>query len=227
LLNPRPDPAAEASLRPHITHNTDLTPCLPRIIVNVPKARSLGGELEFTLAPTQNLDFSISGSYNDSTVQSTFPGSESQIGFTGIRDGNRLPGVPKFQAAVAATYQQPVATGYQGYATGTYHHVGSRYTQLSDQELSGVQSLTTFGNTGIGGPFTQAAYKFDPLLPAYDILNLRLGVRHDYWDVAFYVNNLTDEKALLANDRERNFRARFGYLTNQPRTYGIATRFDF
>ncbi len=201
--------------------------CSSRIIVSVPKARSVGGELEFTLAPNEHFDFSVSGSYSDSTVRSTFPGTESQIQFTGIREGNRLPSVPKFQAAVAATYQQPVAPGYQGYLTGTYQHVGSRYTQLSDQELSGVQSLTTFGNTGIGGPFTQAAYTFDPLLPAYDILNLRLGVRHGFWDIALYVNNVTDEKALLANDRERNFRARFGYLTNQPRTYGIASRFDF
>ena len=187
--------------------------CSSRIIVNVPKARSVGGELEFALAPTDNFDFSISGSYNDSTVRSTFPGTETQIEFTGIREGNRLPSVPKFQAAVAATYQQPIVPClcYIGYLTGTYQHVGSRYTQLSDTELSGVPSLTTFGNTGIGGPFTQAAYTFDPLLPAYDILNLRLGVRHVPWDIAFYVNNVTDEKALLAIDRERDFRARFGY----------------
>ena len=201
--------------------------CSSRIIVDVPKARSVGGELEFALAPTDNFDFNISGSYNDSTVRSTFPGTEDQIEFTGIRAGNRLPSVPKFQMAVAATYQQPVGQGYQGYVTGTYQHIGSRYTQLSDTENSGVQSLTTFGNTGIGGPFTQAAYTFDPLLPGYDILNLRLGARHGFWDIAFYINNVTDEKALLANDRERNFRARFGYLTNQPRTYGIASRFDF
>ena len=201
--------------------------CSSRIIVNVPKARSVGGELEFALAPTDNFDVSISGSYNDSTVRSTFPGTEDQIQFTGIRAGNRLPGVPKFQMAVAATYQQPVGPGYQGYTTGTYQHVGSRYTQLSDTESNGVQSLTTFGATGIGGPFTQAAYTFDPLLPAYDIVNLRFGVRRGFWDVAFYINNLTNETAFLANDRERNFRARFGYLTNQPRTYGLSTRVDF
>ena len=114
--------------------------CSSRIIVNVPKARSVGGELEFALAPTDNFDFSISGSYNDSTVRSTFPGTETQIEFTGIREGNRLPSVPKFQAAVAATYQQPIVPClcYIGYLTGTYQHVGSRYTQLSDTELSGV-----------------------------------------------------------------------------------------
>jgi iron complex outermembrane receptor protein len=200
--------------------------CSSRIIVDVPKARSIGGELEVAVAPTDHLDFSISGSYDDSTVRSTFPGTEDQIQFTGIREGNRLPSVPKFQAALSATYRQPITPDTQGYFTGTYQHVGSRYTQLADTELTGVQSLTTFGNTGIGGPFTQASYTFNPLLPAYDLVNLRLGVRHGYYDIALFVNNLTDETAFLANDRERNFRARFGYLVNQPRTFGINFRFD-
>jgi outer membrane receptor protein involved in Fe transport len=59
-----------------------------------------------------------------------------------------------------------------------------------------------------------------------DILNLRVGIRRDHWDVAAYVNNVTDERAFLSLDREREPRARISYLTNQPRTFGIATRFD-
>ncbi len=38
------------------------------------------------------------------------------------------------------------------------------------------------------------------------------------WDLALFCNNLTDERAFLALDRERGTRARIGYLTNQPRT---------
>jgi iron complex outermembrane receptor protein len=38
---------------------------------------------------------------------------------------------------------------------------------------------------------------------------------------------LTDERAFLALDRERGTLARIGYLTNQPRTFGISTRLDF
>jgi iron complex outermembrane receptor protein len=64
-------------------------------------------------------------------------------------------------------------------------------------------------------------------LPAYDILNMRFGIRHGSFDVAFYVNNLTDEQALLSLDRERGTRARIGYLTNQPRTFGLSSRVDF
>jgi iron complex outermembrane receptor protein len=47
------------------------------------------------------------------------------------------------------------------------------------------------------------------------------------WDVALFANNLTDERAFLALDRERGLRARVAYLTNQPRTFGISARVTF
>jgi iron complex outermembrane receptor protein len=47
------------------------------------------------------------------------------------------------------------------------------------------------------------------------------------WDVALFVNNLTNERALLALDQERGTRARVGFLTNQPRTIGISTRVNY
>ena len=88
-------------------------------------------------------------------------------------------------------------------------------------------NLNSFGNNTIGGPLTQSTFTYNPELPAYDIVNLRLGVRHANWDIALYVNNLTDERAFLALDQERGTRARIGFLTNQPRTFGITTRLDF
>ena len=145
---------------------------------------------------------------------------------SGIQSGERLPSVPKFQAALALTYQQPVAEGFQGYTTGAYTHVGSRFTQVGDN-LLGTLDLTSFGKNAIGGPLTATTFKYNPELPAYDIVNVRLGVRHNNWDLAFYCNNLTDERAFLALDQERGTRARIGYLTNQPRTFGITTRVDF
>jgi iron complex outermembrane receptor protein len=206
--------------------------CSSRLVFNVPKARSVGGELELAMAPNEHFDFALSGSYVDSTVRESLNGTEDAIHATGIREGNRLPSVPKFQMALSATYQQDIVYGWRGYINGNYQHIGSRYTQLVDQEPGvGIIPLQppapgALPNT-IGGPLTQDVFTFDPLMPAYDILNLRLGVRCGGWDVAFYVNNITDERAFLAIDRERGFLAREGFLTNPPRTFGLATRFDF
>jgi iron complex outermembrane recepter protein len=202
--------------------------CSSRLIFNVPKSRSLGGELAFSLAPTDNFDFSVSAGYSDAEVRSTLNGTPEVIQSTGIRAGNRLPSVPKFQMAAAATYQRPVATNSTGYLTASYQHVGSRYTQIADQEPGfGVLDLNSFGANTIGGPLTQSTFTFNPLLPAYDIVNARVGVRHGVWDIALFVDNITNEHALLSLDRERGIRARIGYLTNQPRTFGINSRVDF
>ena len=88
-------------------------------------------------------------------------------------------------------------------------------------------NLPSFGAITIGGPLTASVFTYNPKLPAYDLINLRAGVRRNNWDIAFCINNLFDELALLSFDQERGTRARIGFLTNQPRTFGISTRLDF
>ncbi len=197
--------------------------CSSRVILNVAKARSQGVEAEFAVTPNNNFDLSISGSYNDSELKTTF---SSAGGDLGIRDGARLPSVPKFQFSASATYQWLMNNGGLVYVTGTYQHVGSRFTQVGDQDL-GTRTLPPFGSNTPGFPYTANVLTYNAELPSYDIVNLRVGVRRGRWDVALFGNNLTDEIAFLALDRERGTRARIGYLTNQPRTFGISTRINF
>jgi iron complex outermembrane receptor protein len=203
--------------------------CSSRVIFNVPQARSRGFELEFDAAPNRHVDVAVSTSVADgelrSTLTSTAPnGSVSVV--SGIEEGRRLPTVPQFQLAGALTYQWDLRRGAIGYTTGTYQHIGSRYTQVGDQDL-GTLNLLSFGRSTIGAPLTATTFTYNPELPAYDILNLRAGVRWRMWDVAAFVNNVTDEEALLAFDQERGTRARISYLTNQPRTFGVSARIDF
>ena len=87
--------------------------------------------------------------------------------------------------------------------------------------------LSSFEPNVIGGPLTQSTFTFDPLMPAYNILTARVGVITGNWEIALFANNITDERAFLALDRERGSRARVGYLTNPPRTFGLALRFDY
>jgi len=205
--------------------------CTSRVVFNVPQAHSQGIELELEMAPTSHFDFSVSGSFNDSELDSTLTSSDALGNVTvvsGIEEGRRLPTVPNLQVAAYATYQWEVMNSAQLYLTGSYQHVGSRFTQVGDEDL-GTLDLTpspAMPNT-IGGPLTQTTFTYEPELPAYDVVNLRLGLRRDQWDVALYVNNVTDELALLSFDRERGTLARIGYVTNQPRTFGIWTRYSF
>jgi iron complex outermembrane receptor protein len=121
-----------------------------------------------------------------------------------------------------------VSHGSLAYLTGTFQHVGSRFTQIGDQDPAfGTVNLLSFAPNTIGGPLTATTFRFNPELPGYENVNARIGVLRGKWDVALFGTNLTDERALLALDQERGTRARVGYLTNQPRTFGITARFNF
>ena len=205
--------------------------CSSRIVFNVPSATSTGLEIEIAGQPTGSFDYAISASYADSELGSTLvstaaDGTTSVV--SGIEKGNRLPTVPEFQAAVAATYRWQ-AGDWAGYLTGVFQHVGSRFTQVGDHApgFGTVDLLALSATNPIGGPLTGTVFRFDPELPAYDLLNLRLGFLNERWDVALFVNNATDERAFLALDQERGSLARVGYLTNPPRTIGISSRINF
>lgn len=202
----------------------DAGSCSSRIVFNVPKAHSYGLEWELSASPAHGLDLSLSGSVLNSQFDSTVvDGTGAVIG--GIRDGNRLPTVPKFQLTASASYSFPVASDANAYVGASFQHVGSRYTQPSDQEnnpRSFVSSLPFGGATG------NAATVVDLRLPAYNYVNLSAGVD---WDSGFgamlYVTNLFDENALLSFDRERGGRARLGFNVGQPRIIGLTLRKRF
>jgi len=204
--------------------------CSSRLVFNVPKARSQGLEFEVTASPTEHWDLSFSAGLNDaklqSTVTTTSGGVTTVVG--GVKAGNRLPSVPRVQSSGAVTYWLPAGGGASRVSvSGSYQYVGSRYTQIDDLTPGiGTVNINSFGQT-IGGPLTQNTFTFDPLLPAYTLLNLRVGLTRSSWDAAVFVNNVTDERALLALDRERGLRARVGYLTNQPRTLGVSLRYNY
>jgi iron complex outermembrane receptor protein len=204
--------------------NVDAGSCSSRIVVNVPKSHTLGVEAELFARPSESWDFGVSGTWVQARIDSTITGSGTTP-IAGIRDGNRLPTAPEVQGAASATYSWPWFSGTHGYASFTAQYVGSSYTQLADQE-------PPFGTLS-PGPFitygdpTITSFTFPTKLPSYDIGNLRVGVRGDQWEGALFVNNVWDERAFLSLDRERGSRARVGYLTNRPRTYGVTFRRSF
>jgi iron complex outermembrane receptor protein len=208
--------------------------CSSRIVYNVPKAHSAGVEFEFAAQQTERFDWALTASYinaelDSSVVSVADDGSETIL--AGLEDGNRLPAVPEFQAALAGTYVIPMNNSWESYIHGIAQYVGSRVTQFGDyDEGFGFVNMLGFeegGGVTIGGPLTQCCFTFEPELPSYTTVNARVGFRNDRWDLAFYINNLTDEQARLALDQERGSRARVGFLVNQPRTYGVTLRTSF
>jgi iron complex outermembrane recepter protein len=202
----------------------DAGSCSSRVVFNVPKAHTMGIEAELSISPTPGLNLSINGSVLEAKFDSDVTTTAGVV-IAGIRDGNRLPTVPNFQLSANASYSFPVATDAEAYVGASFQHVGSRYTQPSDQEnnpRSFVSGLAFRGATGAG------ATVVDLRLPSYNYVNLSAGV--DWTNglgVMLYVTNLLDENALLSFDRERGGRARLGFNIGQPRQIGITVRKRF
>jgi iron complex outermembrane recepter protein len=207
--------------------NVDSGNCSSRIVVNVPKAHTMGVEAELFARPSANWDFSLGATWVEAEVDSNVTG----IGTTplaGMRKGNRMPTSPELQATASVGYQAPMFSTLEGFGVFSVQYVGSSFSQLADQEAgfgcvgcAGSPRIITIGNPTI------TSIRYDNEMPSYSIGNLRVGVRNDAWEAALFINNLWDERAFLALDRERGTSARVGYLTNQPRTFGVSLRMNF
>jgi outer membrane receptor protein involved in Fe transport len=208
----------------------DAGSCSSRVVFNVPKAHTMGVEAEISATPIPGLDLSLAGSVIESEFDSTLLSSDESFVIAGIRDGNRLPTVPKFQMAATATYGQRFSDKGVWYVSASWQHVGNRITQPGDQEpgAGDFPNMLWFDpEDGVAGG---GSFDFtDRLkLPAYDLVNLSAGIDFDSGlGVSLYVNNLFDENAKLSFDRERGGRARLGYNIGQPRTIGLTVRQKF
>lgn len=204
----------------------DAGSCSSRISFNVPKAHTTGIELELSLEPIESLFLSFAGSLVEAEFDSTVRDSTGSV-LGGVEEGNRMASVPKFQFATAATYSFPadrLRNGAEGFISASIQHVGSRFTQPGDQVpgAGGFVSNLPFG----GAPGTDVT-SLDLELDPYQTVNLNGGVDFDGFEVVAYATNLFDENANLSFDRERGGRARLGFRTNQPRTFGVVVRREF
>jgi len=201
----------------------DAGSCSSRIVFNVDKAHSMGVEFELGLSPADGLDFNLSGSLIEAEFDTTLPGVLATA--TGIREGNRLPSVPKFQLSASGSYEWPISDTANMYVAASVQHVGTRYTQPADQENN---PRTFVHGLPFGGAPAGSSTTVDLQLPDYQLVNLSAGVDFEGGlSLIAYVNNLFDENALLSFDRERGGRARLGYTVGQPRTFGITARKTF
>lgn len=201
----------------------DAGSCSSRIVFNVDEAHTLGAEAEIGVSPVAGLDLVFSGSYIEAEFDTTLPAPLTVA--TGIREGNRLPSVPKFQFSASGSYEWPVGDSADAYIAASYSHVGSRFTQPADQEDN---PRTFVHGLPFGGAPATASTTVDLLLDSYDLVNISAGIDFESGlSLVIYANNVFDENALLSFDRERGGRARLGYRVGTPRTFGLTARQSF
>ena len=203
----------------------DAGSCSSRISFNVPKAKTQGVELELGASPTDYLYFSLAYSNVSAEFDSTVVDGDGNV-IGGLASGNRLASVPDHQLALSGSFLFPVNAfgGADGFLTATFHNVGERITQPSDQAVGA--GLFRSG-LAFGGATGNEPTRVDLTLDAYTIINMSVGIEKDNWTAMLYANNLADENANLSFDRERGGRARLAFRTNTPRTIGVKFRMGF
>ena len=210
----------------------DAGTCSSRISLNVPKAYTVGTELELQANLTDALQISFAGSYVKAEFDSTVTNADNDV-IGGIKDGNRLPSTPDWQFSATATYTFPgIMRADESYLTAAWQYVGDRITQSGDQVEGAGMFAHRFGPAENGprsfaGMTGAETTTLDLQLDPYHLVNLSTGLLYGNLEFMLYVKNLTDKNARLSFDRERGGRARLSYRVIQPRTFGLVTRMYF
>ncbi len=172
-------------------------------MANVGNASSSGIEVQFDMALNENLDIGINGSWLDAVVE-----DEVAVSIV-VPAGTRLPLSPEFKGSAYANYEWPI-NWFGGGANLAYVRLQWSYT---DDMYNIFEPLELYAD----GPSPQIKQ------PAYNIGDVKFGVNGDRWSVQLFINNVTDERAVLfANPFEFDyFFGRGRETVNRPREYGI------
>jgi outer membrane receptor protein involved in Fe transport len=127
--------------------------------------------------------------------------NSTTVPLAGVIAGQRLLDVPEVTANTTLSYKQPLDS------------TRSLVARINNSYVDSIQDITFARNT----------------LPAYDLVNLRLGLEGDRWSAFLFTDNLTNKLALLGdtNALSANVPIFNRITTNQPRTIGADLTYRF
>jgi iron complex outermembrane receptor protein len=196
------------------TQIVDTNPPYPAYIANIPGVRSRGFELSFNWSPLDWLSLGGGTSYTDAVYRSYANGPAApELGPSSVYHyadltGRPLASAPKWVFTFSADASQSLGISAPG-GLGTlaaYLHADTRYqtsnyTAVNDSRYS--------------------------LAKAYDVTNLRLGIRteDEHWDLGFFVNNLLNQRYYLS--RSLATTGQLSGTPGDPRTAGVTLKVKY
>ncbi len=203
---------------------------------NVGDAEIKGIDGDFSWVATDNLVISGAFSFIDTELTSI----NDELAGIAPAEGSRLPYSAKFSGNLQAQYFYQLDGDMTGFVNGSISYTGERLASmtmdayvledatnliygtgsgLSIQKeadvYSGVNYKDSNGQTFAGGRYVQESYV---------LANLSVGVTNDEWKAEIFIDNVTDESAVLYIDTQQ-FTPKV--VTNRPRTVGFRFSYDF
>ena len=169
-------------------------------LINVPKSRIVGGELQVTWQPFRGFVLSGGATYLNTRIQGDFVNFNA-LALAQNFNGQRLPLTPDWQVVGDGQYTFAVARDVQAFVGGALNHQGQTNGGLGELALFDIASYTLF--------------------------DARVGVQSNdqRWRATVFVRNLTDKFYLtLVNFPGPDTVVRYA---GQPRTFGVTLSYRY
>jgi iron complex outermembrane recepter protein len=203
---------------------------------NVGDAEIRGVDGDFTWVATDNLVISGAFSWIDTELTSV---NDELVGIA-PPVGSRLPFTAEFSGNLQAQYFYHIKGDMTGYINGSISYTGDRLTGMTmNANVLEDASVLVYG-TGTGLSIENEAAVYSGVnyqdrngkifkggryvADSYILANLSFGVTNDEWKAELFVDNLTDENAILNIDTQQ-FTPKV--VSNRPRTVGFRFSYDF
>lgn len=172
------------------------------IIANAGKARIRGGEIELSVSPVRGLSLDGAIGYADAklTEDQASPAIAAS-GSTG-RAGDRMPFVPKMTGNASVSYGWSLGGALDGLVRADFAYTGS-----------------------INSAYRPTTDPYFERYGGYSTLNLRAGVRSEFWEAELFANNVGNSKGAVYAGSSIGVERMI--YTVPPRTIGLTTRFSF
>lgn len=167
---------------------------------NVGKARSYGIEFETRAKVTDALTLTAAAAFTNATFREDMPalGADGD-GKLNVRKGDRIQGVPRYNASLGFEYGFAAFGDGHGFVRGNAQWVGS--------------SIGTFVKDSS-----------DHIRPGYVLANLSAGIGLGGWEFTAFVKNLTNNDKVIQRPDVQGVATVF---RPRPRTVGLTASMEF
>ena len=169
-------------------------------LINVPKSRIAGFEVQSIWQPVHGLNVTAGATYTDTKIEGSFV-NYNALGVLQNFQDQRLPLTPKWQANVDGQYEFAVRYNLHAFVGGNINYQG--------QTNGGLGELALFN------------------IPDYTLFDARVGVKSadDRWRATAFVRNLTDKYYItLVNLPGTDAVVKY---TGLPRTFGVTLAYRY
>lgn len=192
-------------------------------LINIPKSRIQGAELQFLWRPIDNLTLSSNAAYVDSKILKNPDGTDfanfpqrtnPAIPFA----GNSFPYTPKWQVSADAEYEFAVSSNISAFVGGSLTYQSLSKAALEDSDPDRPRNVSATAGAAYNDPAL--------LLPAYTLIDLRLGIKgsDDRWRASLWAKNITNEYYYVNAINNRDTLNRYAA---PPATYGVTLAYRF